>query len=82
MEARSANPENPRRTDAPGGDSGPAWILLPREPGAWGMLLAPFVAAAILGRAWTLELLAGLAAILLAFVIREPLTFLARQKRV
>lgn len=44
------------------------------------MLLAPFVAAAILGGAWTLELLAGLAAILLAFIIREPLTVLARQK--
>jgi hypothetical protein len=44
------------------------------------MLLTPFVAASILGWPWTLELPAGLAAILLVFIIREPLTVLARQK--
>ena len=61
-------------------DPGRGWILLPREHGAWGILLVPFVAAAVLGWPWTLDLLVSFAAILLAFVVREPLTVLARQR--
>ena len=54
--------------------------MLPREHGAWGMLLQPFVAAAILCRTWNTELTVSLVALLLAFIIREPLVVLARQR--
>ena len=55
-------------------------ILLPREHGAWAMLLQPFLAALILGRAWSWKALAALAALLLLFILREPLIVLARRR--
>ncbi len=57
-----------------------SWLILPREHGAWGMLLQPFVAAAILCRTWNTELTVSLVALLVAFIIREPLVVLARQR--
>ena len=56
------------------------WMLLPREHGAWGMLLLPFVAGAVLGGRWDPPIFVSLLAVLLAFVVREPLTVLARQR--
>lgn len=44
------------------------------------MLLQPFVAAAILCRTWNTELTVSLVALLVAFIIREPLVVLARQR--
>jgi hypothetical protein len=55
-----------------------AW-LLPREHGAWGMLLQPFAAAAILAGRWTPALPVALLAALAVFLMREPLLVLARQ---
>jgi hypothetical protein len=54
--------------------------MFPREHGAWGMLLQPFAAAAILARQWGFEIAAGLIAVLLVFFLREPLLVLARQR--
>lgn len=54
--------------------------LLPREHGAWGMLLQPFAAAAILAGQWTPALGAALAAALAVFLMREPMLVLARQR--
>jgi hypothetical protein len=54
-------------------------MILPREHGAWGILLIPFVAACILARSWNWLLLPAAFAMLLVFVIREPLLILARQ---
>ncbi len=53
--------------------------MFPREHGAWAMLAAPFISAAILARNpdWLLVPAAG--AVLSTFCIREPLTVLARQ---
>lgn len=53
--------------------------LWPREHGAWGLLLQPFVAGAVLAGRWTWLLLPALGAILLGFALREPLVILARQ---
>ena len=57
-------------------------LMLPREHGAWGMLLLPFVTALVLSRRATWEVLP--AAVLAAgvFVAREPLVVLWRQARV
>lgn len=55
-------------------------LLLPREHGAWGMLLQPFLAAAIIGRTWSWLLPVSLLAVLVVFVMREPLLVLARQR--
>jgi hypothetical protein len=55
-------------------------MLLPREHGAWGLLLQPFVCAAILARRWQWTLLAAAGLALVGFIIREPLVVLARQK--
>ena len=55
------------------------WPLLPREHGAWGLLLQPFAAAAVLGREWNVDLAVSLIAILTVFVVREPILVLARQ---
>lgn len=54
-------------------------LPLPREHGAWGLLLQPFLAGAILAGKWTWLLLVALALTLCGFVLREPLTVLARQ---
>lgn len=53
--------------------------LWPREHGAWGLLLQPFLAGAVLAGHWTWLLLPALGAILLGFALREPLVILARQ---
>jgi hypothetical protein len=55
-------------------------FLLPREHGAWGMLLQPFVAGALVGRATDPLLVPALIAVLTLFVMREPLLILARQR--
>lgn len=57
-------------------------LLLPREHGAWGMLLQPFVAAAILGRQWTWLFVPALLSVLIVFIMREPLLVLARQRTI
>jgi hypothetical protein len=55
-------------------------IPLPREHGAWGMLLQPFVAGAIVGRSWDPHLFPALLAVLIVFAARQPLLILARQR--
>ncbi len=54
--------------------------MMPREHGAWGMLLQPFAAAAILAREWNAALAAALLAAFSVFLMREPLLVLARQR--
>lgn len=53
---------------------------LPREHGAWGLLLQPFFAGAILAREWNWLLLPALGLVLFGFLLREPLIILARQR--
>lgn len=53
---------------------------LPREHGAWGLLLQPFLAGAILSQQWSWLLLPALGLTLFGFLLREPLTVLARQQ--
>ena len=53
---------------------------LPREHGAWGMVLQPFLGALIALRAISWPVLPALAGVLLVFVLREPLVVLARQR--
>lgn len=55
-------------------------MLLPREHGAWGLLLLPFLCAVILSRRFDWLTLAALALSLAGFVMREPLVVLARQR--
>lgn len=57
-------------------------VLIPREHGAWGMLLQPFVAAAILSRQWTWLFVPALLSVLIVFIMREPMLILARQHSV
>lgn len=54
--------------------------MIPREHGAWAMLLQPFIAAVIVDRAFTWQLLPALAAVVLIFLIRDPLVIMARQR--
>lgn len=53
---------------------------LPREHGAWGLLLQPFAAASILAGTWNWLLLPALLSVLLVFLVREPILVLARQR--
>jgi len=55
-------------------------ILLPREHGAWGMLMVPFVCSAALAGKFDANVVAGLLAALSLFLLREPLIVLARQR--
>lgn len=55
-------------------------LLLPREHGAWGMLLVPFVAACLIAWQWKGALLLALCAVLIVFAAREPLIVLVRQR--
>jgi hypothetical protein len=55
-------------------------MLLPREHGAWGLLLQPFLCAAILGRRWDWLFVPMTVLLLIVFVMREPLVILARQR--
>lgn len=53
---------------------------LPREHGAWGLLLQPFVAAVVVARFWDWLLIPTTLLVLLGFLLREPLLILARQR--
>ncbi len=53
---------------------------VPREHGAWGLLLQPFTAAALLAEPLDWALLPALVLVLLGFLLREPLLILARQR--
>lgn len=55
-------------------------MLLPREHGAWGLLVQPFLCAAILSRRFDWITLAALGLALMGFILREPLVVLARQR--
>ncbi|MBI5283398.1 MAG: YwiC-like family protein [Candidatus Solibacter usitatus] len=54
--------------------------MLPREHGAWSLLLTPFVAALLVAGRLNGEAALALAAVLAAFLVREPLIVLARQR--
>jgi hypothetical protein len=53
--------------------------LVPREHGAWAMLLFPFCSALVLARAWSWRALPAVVAAVGVFVLKEPLLVLARQ---
>lgn len=55
-------------------------MLLPREHGAWGLLLQPFLAGVILAGELRWSLLPALGLVLFGFILREPLVILARQR--
>jgi hypothetical protein len=55
---------------------------VPREHGAWGLLLQPFVAGAVLAGKAECALAAALGLVLLGFLLREPLTVIARHRLV
>ncbi len=54
--------------------------MIPREHGAWSMLLTPFAAAALLSGRLSWAEPVALAAVLAAFLAKEPLIALARQR--
>lgn len=54
-------------------------LPIPREHGAWAMLLAPFVSAAVVARQLTWELAPALVCVLGVFLLRQPLVVLWRQ---
>ncbi len=57
----------------------PRLLVLPREHGAWAMMLAPYIiGAAAAGYSWLL--LPGLAAVLLLFFSRPPLALLLKRR--
>lgn len=51
-------------------------LILPREHGAWGIVLIPFLTAVAIAGRLTLPVLLALVAVLLAFVARYPLQLL------
>lgn len=53
---------------------------LPREHGAWGLLLQPFAAGAVLAGQWTWPIAPALGLVLLGFLLREPLAVAARHR--
>lgn len=54
-------------------------LLLPREHGAWGLVLLPFLAGALVAGNWaTLRMLAAALAVFSVFLLREPLLALWR----
>ena len=53
---------------------------LPREHGAWGLLLQPFFAGALLSGRWTWLLLPAAGLALSGFLLREPLTVVVRYR--
>jgi len=55
-------------------------VLLPREHGAWGMLIVPWLCSAVLAGRFDANVVAGLVAALSLFLLREPLIVLARQR--
>ena len=56
--------------------------MIPREHGAWSMLLTPFFSGVLLARGAGWSLLPATVAIIVMFVLREPLIVLARQRYV
>lgn len=54
--------------------------ILPREHGAWSLLLLPFASAVVLLEAWRAEVVAGLVLVLCLLLLRGPLIVLARQR--
>lgn len=53
---------------------------MPREHGAWAMLLQPFIGSLIALKAVAWPVAPALGCVVLAFLVREPLLVLARQK--
>lgn len=53
---------------------------VPREHGAWGILLQPFVAGAVLAGHWTWLWVPALGLVLLGFLLRAPLIVIARHR--
>jgi hypothetical protein len=53
---------------------------MPREHGAWAMLLQPFLGALVVLRAFAFPAIPALVCVLALFMIREPLIVLARQR--
>ena len=60
----------------------PVPLLVPREHGAWAMLLLPFFSALALAREISWEALPAAVVVVGVFLIREPLVALWRQARV
>jgi hypothetical protein len=58
----------------------PAATPLPREHGAWGLLLQAFLAGALLAREASLLLLPALALAVLGFLLKEPLILFVRHR--
>ncbi len=58
------------------------WLLIPKEHGAWGMLLLPFVSALLLAGRLDWEIVPAAVAVLVVFLVREPLVVLWRQARI
>ena len=56
------------------------WLCLPREHGAWGMLLFPFVSGALLAGNMTPAILPALLAAVAVFVARAPIVILLRKR--
>lgn len=54
---------------------------LPREHGAWGLLLQPFLATAILAGRWSWALIPAFCFVFAGFLIREPLLIVFRLQR-
>lgn len=55
--------------------SSPSW-LLPREHGAWGIVLIPYLTAVAVAGYWTPAVLVGLGAVLAVFIARYPVELL------
>jgi len=56
-----------------------ARLMIPREHGAWAMLLLPFVSALVLARRVEWEVAPAAVAVIGVFLIREPMLALWRQ---
>lgn len=56
--------------------------MLPREHGAWGMLLLPFVSALLVARRLSWEVVPAAVLAVSVFALREPLVVVWRQARV
>ena len=56
--------------------------MIPREHGAWAMLVAPFLGATLLARHWSWLIPVSAGAVIATFLAKEPLIVLARQRLV
>lgn len=54
--------------------------VVPREHGAWAMLLQPFLGALVVLQQLSWAVIPSLAAVVLVFLMRDPLVILARQR--